>query len=215
MAFSNRLPVQFGSLKWLRRLLSIAIPLALAGCNFGEGVSRTTEPRVESVKAPSPHGEMPKVEKVPTRILGAIAAVENGQSWFFKMTGPAEAIAKKEPAFDEFLSSIKFDSEKDKPVAWTLPEGWREGDQKGRYATLLTGPEADAIEISVMLLGGDLLANVNRWRAQVGLEPVKQDTLQSCCREITTKSGKKITRVDVSGMAGPGPAMPPFMHMKK
>jgi hypothetical protein len=62
-----------------------------------------------------------------------------------------------------------------------------------------------------MPAGGTLLGNVNRWRGQVGLPEITPDKLGTDCREVSTKQGKKVMRVDVSGMAAPGPAMPPFM----
>ena len=84
-------------------------------------------------------------------------------------------------------------------------------DRGGRYATILIGPEAHPLELTVMSLGGSLLENVNRWRDQVGLPPVKNEELGTASREVTTKQGKKITRVDASGMASKGAQMPPFM----
>jgi hypothetical protein len=155
-----------------------------------------------------------KSEKVPTRILGAVRAADEGQSWFFKMMGPAEAVGKQEAAFDEFLASTDFADKADKPVSWKLPEGWRDGPAKpARFATLLAGPRDKPVELSIMKVGGGLLENINRWRAQVGLPPVDQRDLQTCSKEVTTKQGKKLTRVDLTGMAAEGPAMmPPFMR---
>ncbi len=42
----------------------------------------------------------------PTRLLGAIVPHE-GQTWFFKLTGPDPLVAKEQPAFREFLNTIK------------------------------------------------------------------------------------------------------------
>ncbi len=190
------------------------ILLATTGCTPNEEITRTTEPRVEYGKSDEPKAAHPQVEKIPTRILGAIAAADEGESWFFKMMGPAEEVSKQEAAFDAFVSSIEIGNQKNRPVSWRLPEGWREGPQKGRYATLLTSPAKDAVELAVSTAGGNLLDNVNRWRGQVGLEPVKQENLEAACREVTTKQGKKLIRVDAKGMAAPGPAMPPFMKGK-
>jgi hypothetical protein len=150
--------------------------------------------------------------KIPTRLLAVVAPAAEGGSWFFKLMGPAETVAKQEAAFDAFVSSIQFTDDKDKPVTWTLPEGWREGPRKGRYATILTCPEDETIELTVMPAGGNLLDNVNRWRRdQLSLEELKADALDTVCREVTTKQGKKVMRVDLTGMATKGRAMPPFM----
>jgi len=198
------------------RLRQTAIGLVLLlvlGCRSEEDITKTTEPRDRFAKPVAIKPDAPKSEKIPTRILGVIAPGVEGGSWFFKLIGPADAVAKEQAAFDEFLSSIKFTDAMDKPVTWTLPAGWKEGAKKGRYATLLLGGADDPLELPVTHFGGSLLENVNRWRVQqLGLEPVTQDSLDSCCREVTTKQGKKVMRVDLTGMAGKGPAMPPFMQ---
>lgn len=59
-------------------------------------------------------------------------------------------------------------------LAWTLPKGWTETRPGGmRVATLV--PPVSGVDISVTALPGPAggeLANVNRWRGQIGLEPV-------------------------------------------
>ena len=65
------------------------------------------------------------------------------------------------------------------PPSWTIPAGWRESPepQPMRVATFLAGEEDAAIEIAVSVFPGDtggLLANVNRWRGQVGLGPIAE-----------------------------------------
>ena len=41
-----------------------------------------------------------------TTLLGAIVP-HNGQTWFFKLLGPAALVAREKPAFREFLNTIK------------------------------------------------------------------------------------------------------------
>lgn len=59
-------------------------------------------------------------------------------------------------------------------LAWTLPKGWTETRPGGmRVATLV--PPVSGVDISITALPGPAggeLANVNRWRGQIGLEPV-------------------------------------------
>jgi hypothetical protein len=184
--------------------------LNLLGCRAEEDITRTTERRVDYEKK-----ETPKSDKVPTRILAVIAPGDEGQSWFFKLMGPADDVAKAQSAFDAFVASIEFANKADKPVTWVLPEGWRDGPKKSRYATILIGAGDEPLELTVISAGGNLLDNVNRWRGQVGLDPLKQENLSESSREVTTKQGKKVTRVDVSGMAEKGPQMPPFMKGKR
>jgi hypothetical protein len=42
----------------------------------------------------------------PTRLLGAIVPFE-GQTWFFKILGPEAIVAKEQPGFRDFLSTLK------------------------------------------------------------------------------------------------------------
>jgi hypothetical protein len=41
-------------------------------------------------------------------ILGVMLERGN-QTWFFKMTGPTDLVARQESAFEEFVRSIRFD----------------------------------------------------------------------------------------------------------
>ena len=96
-------------------------------------------------------------------------------------------MAAKEAEFNEFLKSVHFD-EQGKP-AWTLPSGWQQRDGSDiRYATLVLAGDSAAgkpLEVSVTVLpkSGDdedyALVNINRWRGQIGLEPVT-DAAQQC-----------------------------------
>ncbi len=65
----------------------------------------------------------------------------------------------------------------DGPIAWTLPEGWAVIPTKTmRLASFSVG---DGAECGLFLFpgGGDRLANVNRWRGQVGLAPLDEAAL--------------------------------------
>jgi hypothetical protein len=42
------------------------------------------------------------------RMLGAVVP-HGGQTWFFKMTGPADAVGRQRDAFEAFLKSVRFD----------------------------------------------------------------------------------------------------------
>ncbi len=66
----------------------------------------------------------------------------------------------------------------DSGLRWTLPQGWKEVQGGGpmRYATL-TPPVAGKLDVSVIVLPGPAggeLANVNRWRNQIGLPPARR-----------------------------------------
>ena len=59
-------------------------------------------------------------------------------------------------------------------LAWETPEGWKDvAATTMRRANLRFGPE-DEGECYLTSAGGGLLANLNRWREQMGLDPVDQ-----------------------------------------
>jgi hypothetical protein len=77
-------------------------------------------------------------------------------------------------------------------LRWTLPKGWTEsaGGQM-RYATLKP-PVAGKIDASVVVLPGPAggeLANVNRWRGQIGLPPLDEAALAKARKVVKTKAG--------------------------
>ncbi len=77
-------------------------------------------------------------------------------------------------------------------VAWTLPQGWTQNFTGGiRYATLVpSGPPG--IDASVVVLPGPAggeLANVNRWRGQIGLAPLDQAGLPGVRKMVETQVG--------------------------
>lgn len=88
-----------------------------------------------------------------------------------------------------------------KDLEWSIPEGWELSPQKKamRLATFLVKADK-SLNISVSKFPGNVggeLANVNRWRGQVGLEPVKAEDLQKGLEVIESKVGKA-KLVDIS-----------------
>lgn len=82
-------------------------------------------------------------------------------------------------------------------LQWTLPKGWTESRSGGgmRYATLKpTAP--GKIEVSVTVFpgaAGGEIANVNRWRNQIGLPPVDEATLAKDRRPLKSAAGQIAT----------------------
>lgn len=94
---------------------------------------------------------------------------------------------------------------------WTLPASWQERPGEGmRYATLVVDATAPPLEIRVTPLGlaaRDPLGNINRWRGQIGLEPVSQEQLPKVARSEQI-NGRAADLVDMTGPAANGePAM--------
>jgi hypothetical protein len=160
---------------------------------------RKTPPAATAAKAASTEDD---------RMLVAIADREDA-TWFFKLTGPVSRVATAESQWRPFLEAVTFD-ESGKPK-WELPEGWSAGPQRPmRFATLRFGAERSSLELVVSQLsaGQDLLANVNRWRGQLGLSPTTQDKLPDELTELES-GDQKLTVFDATGKMSGG-MMPPF-----
>jgi hypothetical protein len=96
------------------------------------------------------------------------------------------------------------------PFQYTRPDGWevRPPDVKGGVPRPLVlrvadgGREAEVSALSLPGDGGGALANVVRWRRQVGLRPVGEAELRKDLRTLKTGGGEALY-VDLVG-AGPG-----------
>ena len=77
-------------------------------------------------------------------------------------------------------------------LKWTLPKGWTESVASGmRYATLKPAGKG-RVEVSMVVLAGPAggeLANVNRWRGQIGLGPIDERALSAARSSVGSKAG--------------------------
>jgi hypothetical protein len=157
--------------------LAVAAGLLLgAGCEKDQ-VSRTevtpaAPPAPASAPAPMPapmpaHGAMPN-GGMPPMPGGAMPGMPQGA-----LPPPAQPAGK---------AALK----------WSLPKGWAEAPASGmRYATL-TPPGGGKAEVSVVVLpgaAGGELANVNRWRGQIGLPPLDEPGLAAARKVVKAKAG--------------------------
>lgn len=125
----------------------------------------------------------------PDQMLAAVF-LRPGEAWFLKMSGPREAISVNAEGFEKLAKSFTFGKagSQDSHPLWELPPGWQEKPASGmRWATIVPVNSSEAHQISLIRLpreGNDaaeyLLANVNRWRGQLGLEEwTKEELLQA------------------------------------
>lgn len=187
----------------LSLFLTVGIALAmLAGCRDDEEI------RHYQVAKPDT-SQNTKADKV--RLLGAIFP-QPDRTWFFKMTGPIQEVQEHEAEFRQFIDSVRFNKDPEQPVKWTVPEGWRHEPGKGfRYATFLIGPKEKAFELIVSPLegqAGSILANVNRWRGQIGLKPIGEVALAKVTQPLKVEGGPA-TLVDMKGPGSTAPMMRP------
>lgn len=182
-----------------RTTLGTLLLVVMAGC--GE------EPRIAQYEVSR------EAETLDFRRLGAIIPFQD-KVWYFKLDGPVKSLADEKDKFDRFVQSIQFTSMGKEPVNWKLPEGWRqeEGDGKFRYATIRLGPPEKGMELTVIPLPRDtddwLLKNVNRWRDQIGLAPIRESELSETTKKAKI-DGKDATLVDLLGRK-PRSKMPPM-----
>jgi hypothetical protein len=189
--------------------------LFVVGCGQRDEITRYTVPKlvpieVAGVPARSSNtGAMPAAAPAsgPQATLGAIVPLEE-VGWFFKLTGPPEAVLQQKAAFDRFVQSLRFSAGPDSKPSWELPEGWEQRPGEGlRYATLRIGSQEPPLELSVIPLPRSsketdkyILDNVNRWRTQVGLEPIAASDLPAQTQTLTV-DGRQVTTVL---LVGPG-----------
>lgn len=207
---------------WLL-LFTFGTGLALvAGCEKPERISKYTvdkPPPIEEPKQPATaEAGQPAGEPTDRTVAAIVPLAEQG--WFFKLTGPKDAVQARAEDFSAFVKSVRFSPE-GKPE-WSLPEGWKENDgSQIRFATIIipaaAGENDKPLEISVTVLpkSGDdadyILVNVNRWRNQLKLPPIAKEQLPGESTQLDL-GGKTATLVNLLGTAVPSSmGRPPFM----
>lgn len=163
-------------------------------------------------------------DKLAGRILVAMLVRPDG-SWFFKLAGEDAFVREQKPAFLEFLKSITFEEGNSlvqaaapgppanigphpgPPAAelprWEVPANWSEQPRSPiALASFRAADEAGGkADITVTMLAGDAggtLANVNRWRGQLGLPPADQAELSRILTAVDA-GGNKAVMVDLAG----------------
>lgn len=130
-------------------------------------------------------------------VLLALAAGCRRDEVTFVRVPKGQAGAPSASAGGEGIATARADlpppaSTEGRALAWTLPKGWTQGPGDGmRFATLKPAAQ-ERIEVSVVVLPGSAggeLANVNRWRGQIGLPAIDEAALGSMRRMLRTRAG--------------------------
>ena len=129
------------------------------------------------------------------------------QFWFFKVSDDEHFLAPIKPQIVDFLKSVVFE---DGQPSWTLPAGWNQQPGSNmRYATLVISDDSHRAEMSVIALPQTpILPQVNRWRGQLGLDPITEMQLESDVEHLDV-NGIDATLVSLVG-EGSGTMSPPF-----
>ena len=166
------------------------------------------------------------MENRKARTLVALLNADDGL-WIFKMTGHTDFVEKQKPEFASFLKSISIDKSAPTPIprmgastnskripsseeadakrkpSWTVPQNWKEQPSQMALVKYVVQDDGGRVaEVTVTAFAGDgggLLANVNRWRRQVGLNEFQQSDLTANIADIDL-GGTKATLVDMIGV---------------
>ncbi|MEO8428051.1 MAG: hypothetical protein ABI651_13150 [Verrucomicrobiota bacterium] len=160
-----------------------------------------------------------------TRIIAA-TLLREGTTWFFKMMGEDSLVREEKDAFARFLKSVRFDetggrvavapvnrpastNAKQVPAAaagepsWDIPANWQEqpAQQMVLHSFVIANGQGGKASVTITTFPGDVggtLANVNRWRNQLNLEPVEQSELSKLTTSLDVLGGKAML-VDMTG----------------
>lgn len=136
------------------------------------------------------------------RTLGAVVPGE-GRTWFAKASGPSARLGAHKDEFLALLESFRIVEGK---LRWTAPPGWEEEPGRGeRLALFRFGDRLPRLEATIVQLpdaAGGLLANINRWREQLGLVPLSESELEGAVRSVG-RFGTGVFLVDLEGPRKP------------
>lgn len=209
------------------RCVPVFLALATLGCHHDEigsySIPKQSQVDEQNVVVPD---EL-KNGDGPDRMLAAIL-LHDDDGWFFKLTGPREAVGSQADSFREFLASVRFEPAESESAAstpqWDLPDGWNSSaageTAAGGFATIeVPNANGTPMKLAVSRLPTSSwtdaeykLANINRWRKQIGLSEMGRAHLTALTEQIETADGEA-TLVDLVGSLDSSGGMPPFAGM--
>ncbi len=149
-----------------------------------------------------------------------------GASWFYKLQGADAALTAQKPVFVEFLKTVRIKEPGRAPAAevakvadpaaaaepefkWKVPEGWQTLPagpmQVAKFAVPARAGAKAEVFVSVFPSDtGGALANVNRWRRQLGLEAVDEAGLKPLVTPLDGAPGAQLVDLknDAKAMLG-------------
>ena len=122
------------------------------------------------------------------------------------MAAAADAGAPSAPAPGTGMADTAVPTASGEALAWQAPAAWTpkapSAMRKGSYSVPGGGGEAD---LSITAFPGDVggeLANVNRWRGQIGLTPLGPEELDASVSRFD-QGGLKVTLVELASKGDP------------
>jgi len=196
--FNHPAPPRISLLSTRHYILVACAVLVLSGCQPAPEITHEKRPRLDSMQ----------------RFLGAMAFQSDDKIWFFTLKGDEIKVDAVKADFERFVRSLRFHGTD--PVTWDLPAGWVEKksatDDKQKKSETLSDGERFAtlilpgnLQLTVVPMGGrsaSILANVNRWRGQIGLHSLGAGDVDDFYH-LENVDNVKVAIVD---MLGPGAA---------
>jgi hypothetical protein len=131
------------------------------------------------------------------RIIAGMVTTPNA-TLFFKMRGNADLVEAQKGDFIKWVTAVCDAQTQAAPpqmaeappqttsapqIKWETPEGWTEVPPSSmRYASFSARAEDGKIDISIVTFpgdGGSDADNINRWRGQIGLDPIDANAVTS------------------------------------
>ncbi|MGL4420382.1 MAG: hypothetical protein ACRCZF_06940 [Gemmataceae bacterium] len=193
--------------------------VAAVGCSSQEDIRVYSAPKPVPFTPPTPTMDKglpgaapPDAPGTEYRILGAMFPAD-APSWFFKLTGKAQALETHQANFEKLIRSVRFPNGLKKMPLFDLPTGWTlAGANPAKLAeeTIQVGPAEAGLLITIVPAGGDPKGNVERWANQVG-QAVPPEGITKLTRLV---DAEKISALytDLRGPKNPsgrGPMMAP------
>src|SRR5581483_9059613 len=145
---------------------------------------------------------VPHPDRESLRMLGAIVPFQD-MLWFFKLSGPADEVARQKKAFDEFVASLQFNPQEQPPLSYKVPASWQKEAGNGiRLFSFRIPAQPKELELTVTPLereGNGILENVNRWRRQLNLPPLERAGLRDVATPMQV-AGQDGYLVDMTGL---------------
>lgn len=101
-------------------------------------------------------------------------------------------------------------------LAWDIPEGWQEGREGGMRLATFFSQEEDAVECSVVSLGGmagGTEANVQRWAGQINVDlpAARLEDFLAQQKRLVSQGGLPLVLVDFTSLQKQEPSETPSM----
>jgi hypothetical protein len=173
----------------------VACCALMCGCEKVEKITSYPVVKHDSLQTTEYLSKFEQAHPKPERMIGLVVPRAT-TLWFFKLQGNVEAVTARENEVRAFLKSLQFPT--NDQVEWTLPTGWKKlGASEMRYATLVLDGERP-LEMTVTKFPGredlpeaeQVVMNINRWRGQLSLPPIRDEDLDDQSEQIPIADGK-------------------------